>query len=306
MSRLVVVGLILVFSALQMPGEQEQAPVKELVQYVRDAQKAGLKDAQIQQNAVKAGWPALDVGNALEFVRTGSAKPAGGEASAEKSAPKEPQAAAAPPTVTAAPAQTTTAPPANPQTPPTPPGSTPTEAPADAGSAVVSRGVPDDYRIGEGDVVQVSVWGEPAASVGSVVVRPDGRITMPLIKDIPVSGLTPAEAEKTITDLLSKQIRAANVTVIVNQINSKKVFFVGGGVKKEGPLAYTYRMTIMQAISEAGGLTDYAKRKKIYVLRNENGRQYKLSFDYDAVLRGEHMELNIQLLPGDTIVVPNH
>jgi polysaccharide export outer membrane protein len=65
-------------------------------------------------------------------------------------------------------------------------------------------------------------------------------------------------------------------------------------------------MTIMQAISEAGGLSDYAKRKKIYVLRNENGRQYKLPFDYDAVLRGEHMELNLPLLPGDTIVVPNH
>ena len=106
--------------------------------------------------------------------------------------------------------------------------------------------------------------------------------------------------------MLSKQIRAADVTVIVSGINSKKVFFVGGGVKKEGPIPYTYRMTIMQGLSEAGGLTDYAKRKKIYVLRNENGRQYKLAFDYDAVLRGEHMELNLPLLPGDTIVVPNH
>ena len=171
---------------------------------------------------------------------------------------------------------------------------------------VPNRGVPDEYRIGEGDVLQVSVWGEPAASVPSVVVRPDGMISMPLIKDVHVSGLTPAEAEKTITELLSKQIRAADVTVIVSGINSKKVFFVGGGVKKEGPIAYTYRMTIMQGISEAGGLTDYAKRKKIYVLRNENGRQYKLPFDYDAVLKGEHMELNLPLLPGDTIVVPNH
>ena len=109
-----------------------------------------------------------------------------------------------------------------------------------------------------------------------MVVRPDGIISMPLIKDVRVAGMTPAEAEKTITELLSKQIRAADVTVIVSGINSKKVFFVGGGVKKEGPIPYTYRMTIMQGISEAGGLTDYAKRKKIYVLRNENGRQYKL------------------------------
>jgi polysaccharide export outer membrane protein len=172
--------------------------------------------------------------------------------------------------------------------------------------AVANRGVPDEYRIGEGDVLQLSVWGEPAASVPSGVVRPDGMISMPLIKDIRVAGLTPAEAERTITEVLSKQIRAADVTVIVSQINSKKIFFVGGGVKKEGPISFTYRMTIMQAISEAGGLSDYAKRKKIYVLRNENGRQYKLPFDYDAALRGEHMELNLPLLPGDTIVVPNH
>jgi polysaccharide export outer membrane protein len=68
---------------------------------------------------------------------------------------------------------------------------------------------------------------------------------------------------------------------------------------------FTYRMTVMQAISEAGGLTDYAKRKKIYVLRDENGRQFKLPFNYDAVLKGEHMELNILLMPGDTLVVPH-
>jgi polysaccharide export outer membrane protein len=166
--------------------------------------------------------------------------------------------------------------------------------------------VPDEYRIGEGDVVGVSVWGEAGASVGGVVVRPDGMITMPLIKDVHVAGLTPREAEKVITDLLSQQIKAADVTIIINQTHSKKVFMVGGGIKKEGPIPYTYRMTIMQAISEAGGLSDYAKRKKIYVLRNESGRQYKFPFDYDAVLRGVHMELNIPLMPGDTLVVPNH
>src|SRR5204863_156516 len=83
---------------------------------------------------------------------------------------------------------------------------------------------------------------------------------------------------KAITDLLSKQIKGADVTVIVSQIHSKKIFVVGGGVKKEGPISFTYRMTVMQALSEAGGLSDYAKRKKIYVLRNENGRQYKLPF----------------------------
>jgi polysaccharide export outer membrane protein len=169
---------------------------------------------------------------------------------------------------------------------------------------VVSRGAPEDYQIGEGDVLQITVWGEKEASVPSVVVRPDGKISMPLIKEIVVAGMTPTQVERAVTDQLSKVIKGADITVVVVEINSKKVYIIGA-VKKEGPLPYTYRMTIMQALTEAGGLTDYAKRKKIYVIRNENGRQFKLLFNYDAILRGEHMEQNIQLIAGDQIVVPH-
>jgi polysaccharide biosynthesis/export protein len=78
-----------------------------------------------------------------------------------------------------------------------------------------------------------------------------------------------------------------------------------GAVKKEGPLHYSYRMTVMQAISEAGGLTDYAKRKRIYVIRGENGRQFQFPFNYDLVMKGQHMEMNMTLQPGDTVVVPH-
>jgi polysaccharide export outer membrane protein len=166
------------------------------------------------------------------------------------------------------------------------------------------RGVADEYRIGEGDVIQISVWGEPTASVAGVVVRPDGRITVPLIKDIAVSGLTTAEAERIITGKLALEIKSPDVTVIVNQTNSKKVFIIGA-VKKEGPIPYTYRMTVMEAISEAGGLTDYAKRKNIYVLRNANGKQQRLPFDYNAALKGQRMELNICLEAGDMLVIPH-
>lgn len=162
----------------------------------------------------------------------------------------------------------------------------------------------DEYQIGEGDVLQISVWGEPAASVPSVVVRPDGKISMPLLNDVRVAGLTPAQAEKLITDGLANMIKAANVTVMVAQINSKKIYLLGA-VKKEGTIPYSYRITVLQALSEAGGLTEYAKRKKIYVMRNENGQEHRLPFDYDAVVKGQHMELNISLLPGDTIVVPH-
>jgi polysaccharide export outer membrane protein len=134
-------------------------------------------------------------------------------------------------------------------------------------------------------------------------VRTDGKISMPLIKEIQAAGLTPAQVEKAVQEQLSKSIRNPDVTVIVAQINSKKIYLTGA-VKKEGPLKFTYRMTVLQAISEAGGLTDYAKRKDIYVLHSESGRQFKLPFNYTAVLKGEHMEQNILLSPGDTIVVP--
>jgi polysaccharide export outer membrane protein len=313
MLRLVLFSLILVFGAAALPAqEQGKTPDKELTQYVRDAQKAGLKDAEIQQYAVKSGWPEPLVKEAIEYVHAApkaqAAKGDAGPATLPAATPpvaKSPAAAAQAPVVEEKPALSQPAPATAKAEPKNPAGAEPEHA-GSVKPTVPNRGVPDEYRIGEGDVLAVSVWGEPSASVGSVVVRPDGMISMPLIKDVHVSGLSPADAEKLITELLSKQIRAADVTVIVAGINSKKVFFVGGGIKKEGPIPYTYRMTIMQGISEAGGLSDYAKRKKIYVLRNENGRQYKLPFDYDAVLKGEHMELNLPLLPGDTIVVPNH
>jgi polysaccharide export outer membrane protein len=170
------------------------------------------------------------------------------------------------------------------------------ERPADREAA-------NTYQIGAGDVLQISVWKEPDVSVPNTVVRPDGKITMPLLKEVSVAGLTPAEVEKMITEKLSQLIPEANVTVVISGINSKKIYVIGG-VKKEGPIAYTYRMTIMQALSEAGGLSDYAKRKKIYVLRSQNGKQVRLPFNYDAALKGEQMELNIQLLPADTLIVP--
>ena len=115
-------------------------------------------------------------------------------------------------------------------------------------------------------------------------MRSDGKITVPLIKEVEVAGLTPRQAEKLITDRLSNFITDPNVTVVVAAINSKKVYLIGA-VRKEGTLPYIYGMTVMQSLSEAGGLTEYAKRKKIYVLRAENGRDYRLEFNYDEVVR---------------------
>jgi polysaccharide export outer membrane protein len=118
-----------------------------------------------------------------------------------------------------------------------------------------------------------------------------------------VLGLTPAELEKTLAEKLKKFILDADVTVVVRDIKSLKVYLLGA-VKKEGPIPLQGQMMVLQAINEGGGLTDYAKRKKIYILRNDNGKQVRFPFDYEAVIRGEQMDQNIVLRAGDMIVVP--
>jgi polysaccharide biosynthesis/export protein len=317
MFRSAIVALSLACGTLLVPASaQEQKPVQELVQYIRDAQRAGLKVPQIRENAIKAGWAEAAVDSAIGAL---DAPPAGlppdiAKMAAEKSpAAKEPEggtpklAQQKEPEQKPTEAKPTEAKPAEgdgaaaPKAPPATEGQANPEVEALRAKSLAANGT--EYSIGEGDVLQVAVWGEPSASVQSVTVRTDGKISMPLIKEVQVAGLTPAQVEATVQDQLGKIIKAPDVTVIVVQINSKKIYLTGA-VKREGPLKYTYRMTVLQAISEAGGLTDYAKRKKIYILHHENGREYKLPFDYTAVLKGERMEQNIFLSPGDHIVVP--
>jgi polysaccharide export outer membrane protein len=292
MLRSVFLVLVLALGSLSMASaaQDDKAVPKELQQYIQDAQKAGLTATQIRQNALKAGWPETQVEGAMAVAKTPAKAP-------ESDAPKTVEAPAqpvTPPASDTAPAKT--------DAPAAAEGGNPKPDPSTKPVSVEgARG--EDYLIGEGDVLQISVWGEPTASVPVATVRTDGKISMPLIKEVPVAGLTPSQVEKNIQAQLANIIRSPDVTVIVAQINSKKIYLTGA-VKREGPLKFTYRMTVLQAISEAGGLTDYAKRKEIYVLHTEDGRQYKLPFNYTAVLRGEHMEQNIKLSPGDTIVVP--
>ncbi len=163
--------------------------------------------------------------------------------------------------------------------------------------------LPEAYRIGAGDVLQIAVWKEPEASVPTVVVRVDGKVSLPLIGEVDAAGYTPVELEKVLVEKFSTYIKNPTVTVIAATINSKKVYVVGG-VKKEGPVPLVRPMTVLQALNEAGGLVDFAKKRKIYVLRNENGKQAKLPFDYQQVIKGERLEQNVVLLPDDTIIVP--
>ena len=159
------------------------------------------------------------------------------------------------------------------------------------------------FRFGAGDVLSINVWHEPEASVASLVVRSDGMISLPLVKEVQAAGLTPAELEADLTKRLSRFIRDAEVVITVKEVHSQKIYLIGN-VRTQGPQDAGTPMTVLQAIAAAGGLTDYAKRSKIYILRKEDGREQRLSFDYSAVIRGAHSEQNIMLRPGDTVVVP--
>ena len=289
---------------------QDNTLDSKLVQYIQDAKKSGQKQAQVQAKAIKAGWPAAAVTNAVAYVygtpnaaMASSATPA----SSSMTGGSQGQGPAIGPDTTRPPATSValnspSGKPAASETP-TSPSTTSTKTQPGKHTSGTLPEVPYEYRIGAGDALEISVWKEPEASA-KVVVRPDGVISTPLIKEIQVAGLTPKQAETLITEKLVKVIQEPDVTVVVVGMNSKKIYAIGA-VRKEGPIPYTYSMTVMQAIAEVGGLTDYAKRNKIYVLRNDNGKESKFPFPYDDILKGKHMDLNILLLPGDTLVVPH-
>jgi polysaccharide export outer membrane protein len=181
-----------------------------------------------------------------------------------------------------------------------------TAAPKNDGSAktpdeVKGVNVGPDYVIGADDTLHISVWKEPDLTE-TLPVRPDGKISMPLLNDITAAGLTPLELKDTITEKLKKYIADPRVTVVVTGMNSRRVF-VTGEVLHTGPMTLLPHMTVLQALAQAG-FTQFANPKGIYLLRNENGKPQKLPFNYKEVVKGNHPEQNIELRPGDTIVVP--
>ena len=185
------------------------------------------------------------------------------------------------------------APPAN----ATPPAATPAATPTRTSAPMPS------YRLGVGDVIAVNVWKEPDASVASLVVRSDGKISLPLIKELEVLGLTTAETESLIAKKLARFIHDPDVTVLIRESRARKAYVVGA-VRREGPISLEPHMSVLQVLLEAGGVNEYAKRKKIYILRTENGQQHRFPFDYDAAIKGQRNDQNILIKPEDTIVVP--
>jgi polysaccharide export outer membrane protein len=170
-------------------------------------------------------------------------------------------------------------------------------------SASLDAGPNADYVIGADDVLAINVWKEPELS-RSVPVRPDGKVTLPLIGDIVASGTTPQLLQANIETLLTKYISKPVVTVIVQEAKSHK-FNIVGEVQKPGNYLLTGPTTVLDAIAEAGGFREWAKTKSIYVLRTgPSGLRERFSFNYKRVIKGGALNQNIQLRPGDTIVVP--
>lgn len=161
--------------------------------------------------------------------------------------------------------------------------------------------VSPEYVIGPEDVLHVAVWRETDLTA-TLPVRPDGKISLPLLNDVQAAGLTPRQLAESITEKLKKYIADPRVTVVVSQINSKRIY-VNGEVTHVGPMSMSANMTVLQALSSAG-LNQFANTKRIYVLRTENGKQEKLPVNYRKILKGEQIEENYILKPGDTIVVP--
>lgn len=178
-----------------------------------------------------------------------------------------------------------------------PAGTTATTATGAAGAVV-----PSDYVIGAEDVLGVLFWREADMS-GDVAVRPDGMITLPLVGDVKAAGLTPIALRETIQEAAAKYLADPNVTVVVRQLNSRKVF-ITGQVGTPGAFPLTGPRTVMQLIALAGGLTEYADGEHITIMRQEAGKTRSFRFNYKDVSKGKKLEQNIQLLPGDTVVVP--
>ncbi len=160
-----------------------------------------------------------------------------------------------------------------------------------------------DFIIGLEDVLSVNVWREPELSIKEVVVRPDGKISVPLVNDIQASGLTTQQLQDKIAEKLKEFISTPVVTVTVIRIMSQSVSIVGE-VQKPGVYSLTAPMTVLELLARAGGVTLDAKTKKIKILRKEDGKTIQFDFNYNDIRNGKSLDKNILLKAGDTVVVP--
>jgi polysaccharide export outer membrane protein len=176
---------------------------------------------------------------------------------------------------------------------------TPNQPPAQ-GSGNLPQ-LPKGYVIGPEDVLSVVVWREKELST-DVVVRSDGKISIPLLNDVQAAGLTPEQLAQVIEKAATKFVTDSDTTVIVKEIHSRKVYVIGE-VAKPGVFPLNSDMTVLQLIAAVGGLLEYADKSNIMILRTENGKENRYRFNYKDVLEGRNMQQNVLLQPGDTVLV---
>jgi polysaccharide export outer membrane protein len=176
-------------------------------------------------------------------------------------------------------------------------------ATAQAAQAAAERAAGGDYKIASSDVLEITVYGEEGLTRPELVVRPDGKISFPLVGDIEVGGLTTVQAKELLEEKLRAYIPGAVAAVSVKQLGSLQ-YYVVGKVNKPGMFNVSKPVTVLQALALAGGLTIYADEKKIQIVRNKDGNVANLHFNYKDVKKGSHLEQNIFLERGDTVVVP--
>jgi polysaccharide biosynthesis/export protein len=160
----------------------------------------------------------------------------------------------------------------------------------------------DQYVIGPEDVLYINVWREETLT-RTILVRADGRISLPLIDDVQAAGLTPLQLKQILTEKLKTFIDSPNVSVVVTEANSFKVF-VTGEVRTPGVYRLRSETTLLQIIPMAGGFTDWANQKKILIVRREGGKEKRITANYKKILEGEELSSNVVLKPGDTVIVP--
>jgi polysaccharide export outer membrane protein len=179
----------------------------------------------------------------------------------------------------------------------------PSPAAAAAAAVPTKPATPNGYVIGVDDVLSILFWRDKDLSAPDLTVRPDGKVTLPLLNDLQAAGLTPEQLRDTVLDAARKYVEDPQPTVIVKEIKSRKVF-ITGQVEKPGPYPLNGSVTVLQLIATAGGLRDFADGKNITVMRMRQGKQAVFEFNYQDLLKKKNLFQNIELEPGDTVVVP--